>query len=801
LVVPDAAAVPLVQVLDEARKTLGQDGIIVVGSRPAGSAAPLEATRAGDGPDYGTLEQELGDRFDYVTMVGRGPFVGYLYARIEAEDAEVTLDTRLVPDDVAAAEAFIAVAGDHPIDLDSLALVQIPPAELLAAARAPAVDTRGFEEEVAKREGKIKDLEKSAAERWVQVQKLENELKASEEEARKARDRAVRLAKELDDEQRRRQRTEIEGQMQRRASEMPGPSPEELRTARDRASQLEKELEASRKETGAAEKRLVDIGRELDESQAAEGELRRQLDVAESRTKTVASTEDGGAEYTRLETELRARAEQVSRLELQVRERDAAVRELAFSLESLQTRDAAAELQRAKERIAELSSLNTGLASEAKSLIEQNDVFRERIGHLETEVQAKSAEIETARRTPPPAAPVEDKSEQLAMAELRVREQTEAVRAAEDRAIAAERRAEESLAGLQRASKQHDEEKARAAELLRQLTDTRNELSTQYAMVVSMEDRVTQVSLELEGTRAGYVRRVRELEREVEGLVQALEVVGTHSSDEDEKVDTLMRDMDLLRAERKGMELRLRDAEASLAAQRQRVLSAPRVSEAPPPQASAFGGADAGDEMRNEQLLADLAETAARLASTEESLVATREAAITAEQRAEEFRVALEQARAEVRAAGTAGTIRPCDDDETTRREAAERELLVRSLVAQLEDRDLRLRALERRLVEEVERARRTESEIWEVELRARDQRIQSLSREMERARVEGHGGANGDTDLLALRNALEGRERELLALKTSIETVRTGLSNILVDGRGAVIAHDLVTILRQIEE
>jgi chromosome segregation ATPase len=801
LVIPDAAAVPFDQVLDEARKTLGQDGVVVVGSRPPGAAAPLEATRTGDGPDYVALEQELAQRFDHVTMVGRGPFVGYLYARIDADDAAVTLDTRLVPDEAASAEAFIAVAGDRAIDVDSLALVQIPPADVLAS-RTSVVDTSALEEEVAKREAKIKDLEKSAAERWVQLQKLENDLRTSEEEGRRARERAVRLAKDLDDEQKRRQRSEIEGQMQRRASEMPSPSAEELRVARERLTVLERDLDAARKETSAAEKRLADVGRELDESQAAEGELRRQLDVAESR-KPAVTAEDHSAEFARLENELRARAEQVNRLEAQIRERDAAVRELAFSLESLQTRDLAAELLAAKERVAELSSLNTGLASEANSLLEQQDALRERVVQLEAEIAAKGAEIDAMRRAPSvtPSTPTDDtRSEQLAMAELRLREQTDALRAAEDRAVAAERRAEESLAALQQASKQHDDEKVRAGELLRQLTETRNELSTQYAMVVSMEDRVNQVSLELEGTKAGYVRRVRELEREVEGLLQALEVVGAHSSDEDEKVDTLIREIDLMRAERTGIQLRLRDAEAALVAQRQRAVATPRVSEAPP--AHATGAmAEVGEEMRNEQLLADLAETAARLASTEESLVATREAAIAAEQRAEEMRIALEDARAEMRATATAGTIRPGDDDETMRREAAERELLVRSLVAQLEDRDLRLRALERRLVEEVERARRTESEIWEVELRARDQRIQSLTREVERARTEGHAGTNGDTDLTALRNALEGRERELLALKTSIETVRTGLSNILVDGRGAVIAHDLVTILRQIEE
>ena len=799
LVVLDAASVPLEQVLDEARKTLGSDGVIVVGSRPPGARAPLEATRAGSGPDYHALERSLAERFANVAMVGRGSFVGYLYARVENDgDPAVTLDTRLVPDDAVSAEAFIAVASDRPIEIDPLALIEIPSAEVIQSA--PAVDTSAHEAELAKREAKIKDLEKTGADRWVQVQKLENELKSLDEEARKARERAVRLAKELDDEQRRRQRTEIEGQMQRRASEMPTASVEELRAARERTAQLETELAGAKQATVAAERRIADLDRELDEAQQNEGELRKQIDAEEqkrAKAPTHAAADDHGAEYTRLENELRARAQQVTVLEQRVSAGDAAVRELSFSLESLQARDLGAELQTARERIAELGALNAGLAGETHAIIEQNDVLVERVAQLEAELSTKSSIAVSVED----AAAQREQADRLAMAELRLREQTDAVRAAEERAAVAERRSEEGFTALQRASQQHDAESARAADLLRQLTDTRNELSTQYAMVVSMEDRLQQVSLELEGARAGYTRRVRELEREIEQLLQALEVVGAHSSDEDEKVDTLIRELDVMRAERTGVQLRLRDAEASIAAR----ANMPSQTHSAVQSVFAESAADAmRDEMRNEQLLADLAETAARLASTEETLNETREAAVNAESRAEDLRMALEQARAEVRAIGAAGTIRPGEDDEVVRREAAERELLVRSLVAQLEDRDLRLRAIERRLIEEVERARRTESENWEVELRARDQRIASLSRDLERSRNEGQGGAHvggSERDTGALRQMVEGRDRELMALRTSIETVRAGLSNILVDGRGAVIAHDLVNILRQIEE
>ena len=38
-------------------------------------------------------------------------------------------------------------------------------------------------------------------------------------------------------------------------------------------------------------------------------------------------------------------------------------------------------------------------------------------------------------------------------------------------------------------------------------------------------------------------------------------------------------------------------------------------------------------------------------------------------------------------------------------------------------------------------------------------------------------------------------------SLRTSLEDVRAGLSSILVDGRGAMVAHVLMTLLRRIED
>ena len=79
----------------------------------------------------------------------------------------------------------------------------------------------------------------------------------------------------------------------------------------------------------------------------------------------------------------------------------------------------------------------------------------------------------------------------------------------------------------------------------------------------------------------------------------------------------------------------------------------------------------------------------------------------------------------------------------------------VESLLGQLTDRDLRIAALERRREEELSAVQR------------------SLTLESQANRT----------------------------LRTSLDAVRSGLSAILVDGRGAMVAHDLMALLRRIED
>src|SRR5262249_42080105 len=139
-------------------------------------------------------------------------------------------------------------------------------------------------DEVARRDAKLKELEQSSAERWVRIQRLEHELKTLDEDARKARDRAAKVTKDLDDERKLRQRIELDAQMARRAPELPRPTeaaPEREAADEIRFAELERKAAAAQVAHETARARIAELERELDETRETEAALRGALDTAE----------------------------------------------------------------------------------------------------------------------------------------------------------------------------------------------------------------------------------------------------------------------------------------------------------------------------------------------------------------------------------------------------------------------------------------------------------------------------------------------------------------------------------------
>ncbi|MBP6832963.1 MAG: hypothetical protein KA978_19405 [Deltaproteobacteria bacterium] len=715
IVVPDATAVPsLVAVLDEARRALGSDGILVVGAEPEDAPVPMEVSGRSSPMGFAQLHELCAARFGEVRMVGRGPFVGYTLATLDEAAEGVALDTRLVDGDPPKPEAFIAVASDSAVALEALAVVQVAP-EVLHTLRAAA---RGdLEAKVAERDQKLKDVEQASAERWVKLQRLEHGLKELEDEHRKARDKAVRLQKELEDERKLRQRIELDAQMTRRAPELPkGPDlqPEldrvksslagtearaaslaaDLAAAQARVTAAEGALEESRarvKALGAdvmnveaaldaALKREGDLQRELDETQAAESELREQLDELAARPEPApvvirepapvvirepapAVKSDGPtrAEYAALQTALEGERAARAQAEAEFQRAETLLAERATELQRAEglhrlaveaARELSLTVQRGGLPAEELASLRAGLSEAHRARARSAD---ERDA-LEAQLLAVAGEAQQLRWKLAEAAaasvpPMEAESPELAEWEVKEARYEGMLRGLSARV----RECEAQLVDLDRALA---EERAGREHDRALLFDARNEVSRLYALNVSLEGRILQRGVELEGARTGFQRRVAELELEVERLVQALSVSGTQATQElSASLTARANAHDLQVAEAQGLRMRLDEAERSLSMPRAAVAAAVDTSALEAEVASlkrelseAEEGAEElqGVQFRLERAMRDLEATARRLAETEETLGHARSEAVVLRARGgreESLRGAVEGAR------------------------------------------------------------------------------------------------------------------------------------------------------------
>jgi len=707
IVVPDATAVPsLVAVLDEARRALGSDGILVVGAEPEDAPVPMEVSGRSSPVGFTQLHELCAARFGEVRMVGRGPFVGYTLATLDEAAEGVALDTRLVDGDPPKPEAFIAVASDSAVALEALAVVQVAP-EVLHTLRAAA---RGdLEAKVAERDQKLKDVEQASAERWVKLQRLEHGLKELEDEHRKARDKAVRLQKELEDERKLRQRIELDAQMTRRAPELPkGPDlqPEldrvksslagtearaaslatDLAAAQARVTAAESALEESRarvKALGAevmnveaaldaALKREGDLQRELDETQATESELREELDELAARPEPApvvirepapAVKADGPtrAEYAALQTALEGERAARAQAEAEFQRAETLLAERATELQRAEglhrlaveaARELSLTVQRGGLPAEELASLRAGLSEAHRArarAADERDALEAQLLAVAGEAQQLRWKLAEAAAASVP--PMEAESPELAEWEVKEARYEGMLRGLSARV----RECEAQLVDLDRALA---EERAGREHDRALLFDARNEVSRLYALNVSLEGRILQRGVELEGARTGFQRRVAELELEVERLVQALSVSGTQATQElSASLTARANAHDLLVAEAQGLRMRLDEAERSLSMPRAAVAAAVDTSALEAEVASlkrdlseAEEGAEElqGVQFRLERAMRDLEATARRLAETEETLGHARSEAVVLRARGgreESLRGAVEGAR------------------------------------------------------------------------------------------------------------------------------------------------------------
>ncbi len=258
-VVPDLSALrSLPGILREVKRLLTPSGVaFLCAPNPDAERWLLPPSpAASDALGYYDVYDLVAASFTEVRMLGQAPFVGYALVDFGADDPEVSIDTSALAEPEVP-EWYVAVASDRPLELGDFTLVEIPLSEvarmaapteprtipiragseardlalaeaetriamlvaenerLASAAKQTAIDaaTRDrshtalsmrlgeLENEAADARARFSEMEQLAGEAHARAERLGHQVRDLDEELVRERERAGRLAKKLDDDE------------------------------------------------------------------------------------------------------------------------------------------------------------------------------------------------------------------------------------------------------------------------------------------------------------------------------------------------------------------------------------------------------------------------------------------------------------------------------------------------------------------------------------------------------------------------------------------------------------------------
>ena len=769
VVVPDLPATGLATP-DRIRQLAGalaHGGVLVVASSNVDAPVRLGRVTEVAPLPYDALYDLLAQRFPAVRMLGQAPFVGYTVADFSAAgEPSVVFDGTLLGDSSEAPERFVALCGDAEVVLDAYSVVQVPARAALAAPLGARPQST-FESDTERQLGVLRD------------------------ELRAARERSEHLSRELDEQsaQLRRQRVQSE-RPPAIAPAAPGPDP--------RMAHLEAELRASREQLDAGNAHAEGLEATLSQRTSAladlDGEaerLRMELRAVRDESETrVAALRIAREELEKLRATPAPPPEDYGRLELSLRERGHEILELRAEIERRATlvRDLVEELR--SQREGQLVDETSGTVDAERRLAEA----AARLAQVEAQLRSLRADRDAAVQR--------------------------ALRSDAERTEAGFR-ADEALGKLAEVAEQHgraeSERTGREAELSGFVRGLRARAAELEELRFQAEAQLALVRVDLDSARQGNLaleRMVAELREQFE-----LELVRATSAPRVDASATVRAEgeAELLRAERDGMRARLDDRELALVAQ-QSVAPAPTFIAGPD-----LSGELADAESARTALEARASELAAALAAAElrasgererandlSARVETKEATLKsleadAEEREHDVRSAAARAEtleADVRritaALGDArasladlsasidassnaaarqplsGALEASGDGpdvgegallrqqvEALHREASDRDMLLRSLTAQLQDRDDRMRTLEQQAATVIGQG---------PAARGADEEVRRLHEAL----------VGRDAELLLVQGKMRTSERETRAVRDAIDQTRAGLEEIL---------------------
>jgi hypothetical protein len=184
-IVEDASIVDPVQLSKKIRRALSPRGVALFASVNSEVRVPLmPQRRSGEVTlDYYALYDAVKSEFEHVRMLGQAPFVGYVIADFAPEGSpEPSLDSAFLPNGAEEPELFIALASQHPVELEAFAVVQLPYQALMRGDTAESDAVRRLRGKLSELEGELAGERGTGAQRDVKVRELETQVFARDAE-------------------------------------------------------------------------------------------------------------------------------------------------------------------------------------------------------------------------------------------------------------------------------------------------------------------------------------------------------------------------------------------------------------------------------------------------------------------------------------------------------------------------------------------------------------------------------------------------------------------------------------------
>ena len=346
------------ELLKQVRRALGPRGVAIIASPNFDAKLALlpRTTSASSSSklSYYDLYDAVSTEFSEVRMLGQTPFVGYAVVDFTpGNDAEVALDSGLVPGGAEEPEWFVAVASHRAVELDAISVVQLPSPSLvggrgdakvaddLRAARAnearltdriAELDRENAELRERHRltdapglKGRVASLETTLAERDSRISELEARLVTTDRLAAGNGEELERLRKKAEELER----------LRKKVADDLETAKGELATRRTETQALASRLSARDSEAQALVGRLAARDVEIQALGSKVSGLEAELRTARER-----SIEESPAELTELETGLKERGERIRKLETDLREAERIGRELVREVAGFRERAA-----------------------------------------------------------------------------------------------------------------------------------------------------------------------------------------------------------------------------------------------------------------------------------------------------------------------------------------------------------------------------------------------------------------------------------------------------------------------------